>query len=77
MKTEWFDKNTKPCRVGVYEVWHDLPLNLKIEKHDCAMSYWDGKSWYAPTWLGADVAIRYKKDVWKFNFNLNWRGLTK
>jgi hypothetical protein len=74
-KTEWLHKSTKPYRKGVYEVWHDLPLNLKIEKHDYAMSYWDGKCWYFPTWLRADRALKYKLENSKFDFNLYWRGL--
>lgn len=71
--TEWYTSETKPVRVGVYQVAY-------WGKQQPSYSYWDGRVWgpsYCPTNKLTLKFASNRSDYPNSNQSLPWRGLVK
>jgi hypothetical protein len=64
--TPWFPLNTKPVRVGVYEVNGSLGWRW--------FSWWSGRSWFIPKVNRNSAAKEFYSSS---DQDRTWRGITK
>lgn len=71
-RTDWFDGETKPEHIGVYE--RDYGAGPWVQPADIGCSYWDGERWY---WRADTPEIAALQPHVTFRQELPWRGLTR
>ena len=69
--TDWFPKQVKPVRVGVYQVRAD-----KQDKDKC-FSYWDGTHWGYFCWSIEQAIQQGSEKSLIATQNKQWRGFTE
>jgi hypothetical protein len=69
--TPWFPPHIKPCRTGVYEVFHGYRLPHSLPCY----ARWNGLEWSNASYRTHDDELHYT--IYGAYQNKYWRGFTK